>query len=169
LGRISTLLVSSTIGVHVLTWLVVLLLKHNFSSSGPVPPLHAEKHDSYIQKYIATGFKKMIDKQREVESMRKDGSTFPSTLGLAEVFHNGTRLFVGFIKDVSVQKALLVANAEREASDELLYNILPVHIADRLKEDPSHIADQYDNTTILFADIVDFTNRTSKMTPHDGK
>jgi class 3 adenylate cyclase len=63
----------------------------------------------------------------------------------------------------------MVANAQREASDSLLYNILPVHIANRLKQDPSHIADHYDNTTILFADIVGFTDRTSKMTPHDGK
>jgi PAS domain S-box-containing protein len=134
-----------------------------------MPPLHAAKHDSYLEKYIATGFKKMIGKQREVESLRKDGTTFPCTLGLAEVTHNGSRLFVGFVRDVSVQKALMVANAQREASDSLLYNILPVHIANRLKQDPSHIADHYDNTTILFADIVGFTDRTSKMTPHDGK
>ena len=134
-----------------------------------MPPLHAAKHDSYLEKYIATGFKKMIGKQREVESLRKDGTTFPCTLGLAEVNHNGTRLFVGFIKDVTVEKALLIANAERQASDSLLYNILPVHIANRLKQDPSNIADHYENTTILFADIVGFTDRTSQMTPHDGK
>lgn len=134
-----------------------------------MPPLHAAKHDSYIQKYLATGFKKMIGKQREVESLRKDGSTFPCILGLAEVSHNGSKLFVGFVKDVTIQKQLLIANAEREASDTLLYNILPVHIADRLKQDPSHIADHYENTTILFADIVGFTDRTSKMTPHDGE
>ena len=134
-----------------------------------MPSLHAAKHDSYLEKYISTGFKKMLGKQREVESLRKDGTTFPCTLGLAEVYHNGTRLFVGFIKDVTVQKALLIANAEREASDSLLYNILPVHIANRLKQDPSNIADHFENTTILFADIVGFTDRTSKMTPHDGE
>eukprot|EP00804_Cyclotella_cryptica_P022784 CCRYP_005004-RA/>CCRYP_005004-RA protein AED:0.03 eAED:0.03 QI:363/1/1/1/0.26/0.18/16/9071/831 len=132
-----------------------------------MPPLHAAKHDSYIQKYLATGFKKMIGKQREVESLHKDGSTFPCTLGLAEVSHKGSKLFVGFVKDVTIQKELLIANAEREASDTLLYNILPVHIANRLKQDPGHIADHYENTTILFADIVGFTDRTSKMTPHD--
>ncbi|EED91445.1 guanylate or adenylate cyclase, partial [Thalassiosira pseudonana CCMP1335] len=57
--------------------------------------------------------------------------------------------------------------AERQASDSLLFNILPEHIAYRLKQDPSHIADHYDNTTILFADIVGFTDRTSSMSPHD--
>ncbi|KAL7502093.1 hypothetical protein ACHAWX_000454 [Stephanocyclus meneghinianus] len=97
----------------------------------------------------------MIGKEREIEARRRDGSTFPCILGLSEVVTNDTTQFVGFVRD------------EREASDALLFNILPEHIAYRLKADPSHIADQYDNTTILFADIVGFTHRTSKMSPHD--
>ena len=110
----------------------------------------------------------MMGKEREVEARRKDGTTFPCILGLSEVLNNGSRQFVGFIKDVTYQKTLLIAEAEREASDSLLFNILPEHIAHRLKADPGHIADHYDNTTILFADIVGFTDRTSKMSPHDG-
>lgn len=106
---------------------------------------------------------------REVEARRKDGSFFPCTLGISELRKAcGERQFVGFIKDVTVQKSLLIAEAEREASDSLLHNILPEHIAHRLKQDPSHIADHYENTTILFADIVGFTDRTSHMSPHDG-
>ncbi len=62
---------------------------------------------------------------------------------------------------------MLIAEAEREASDNLLHNILPEHIAKRLKQDPSHIADHYENTTILFADIVGFTKKTSSMAPRD--
>lgn len=62
---------------------------------------------------------------------------------------------------------MLIAEAEREASDNLLHNILPEHIAKRLKQDPSHIADHYENTTILFADIVGFTDKTSSMAPRD--
>ena len=94
-----------------------------------------------------------MGKQREVEGKRKDGSKFPCILGLSEVVTDGRTWFVGFVRDVTVQKSLLLAEAEREASDSLLFNILPEHIAHRLKADPSHIADHYDNTTILFADI----------------
>jgi len=60
-----------------------------------------------------------------------------------------------------------MAEAEREAADSLLHNVLPEHIAHRLKVDPGHIADHYDNTTICFADICGFTDRATKMTPHD--
>lgn len=134
-----------------------------------MPEGHASKHDRYMERYIMTGFKKMIGKEREVEARRKDGSTFPCILGLKEVVNKDSRQFVGFIKDVSVQKRLLVAEAEREASDSLLYNILPEHIARRLKQNPSNIADLYSNTTILFADIVGFTSRTNVMSPHDGE
>jgi len=126
-----------------------------------------KKHDIYLQRYCRTGHKKMIGKQRELEARKKDGSLFPCTIGLTEVHHMGSRKFVGFIKDVTVQKSLLIAEAERQASDNLLHNILPEHIAHRLKQDPSHIADHYDNTTILFADIVGFTDKTSRMSPHD--
>jgi hypothetical protein len=94
-------------------------------------------------------------------------TTFPCVLGLSEIDTNdGTKLFVGFLEDITARKSLLIAEAEREASDNLLHNILPEHIAKRLKQDPSHIADHYENTTILFADIVGFTDKTSSMSPH---
>jgi len=132
-----------------------------------MPTVHAENHDDYLKRYLKTGFKKMMGKEREVEARRKDGSTFSCILGMSEVDNGGTKQFVGFIRDVTLQKSLLLAQAEREASDSLLFNILPEHIARRLKQDPSHIADLYNNTTILFADIVGFTDRTSVMSPHD--
>ena len=95
---------------------------------------------------MKTGFKKMIGTQREVEGRKKDGTKFPLILGLAELDSqesNGvtTRQFVGYIRDVTTEKSLLIAEAEREASDSLLHNILPEHIAQRLKIDPRHIAD----------------------------
>ena len=111
----------------------------------------------------------MIGTQREVEARKKDGSSFSCILGIAELKHtDGQRHYVGYIRDVTAQKSLLVAEAKREASDNLLYNILPKHIAERLKEDPSNIADHFENTTILFADIVGFTTRSSTMSPREG-
>jgi len=133
-----------------------------------MPEGHARKHDSYLERYIATGFKKMIGKQREVEARRKDGTCFPCTLGLSELTTcHGERQFVGYLKDVTVQKSLLIAEAERENADSLLHNILPEHIAHRLKQNPGLIADHFDNTTICFADIVGFTDRATLMSPHD--
>ena len=50
-------------------------------------------------------------------------------------------------------------------SDDLLHNILPDEIARRLKTDTAMIADDYEAVSILFADVVDFTPMSSKMTP----
>ncbi|KAL7485174.1 hypothetical protein ACHAW6_010770, partial [Cyclotella cf. meneghiniana] len=148
---------------HVFGWSREEFIGQNINMIMPIG--HAKKHDSYLSRYLQSGFKKMIGLEKEIEARRRDGSTFPCILGLSEVVTNDTTLFVGFVRDVTIRK--LLAEAEREASDALLFNILPEHIAYRLKADPSHIADHYDNTTILFADIVGFTHRTSKMSAYD--
>jgi hypothetical protein len=54
---------------------------------------------------------------------------------------------------------------ERDRSDRLLTNILPVPIADRLKQSHELIADDFDKTTVLFADIVGFTRYTETVSP----
>ncbi len=54
---------------------------------------------------------------------------------------------------------------EQEKSEQLLLNILPKSIADRLKKGESVIADKFDEVTVLFADIVGFSHLTEKMTP----
>ena len=50
-------------------------------------------------------------------------------------------------------------------SDALLLNVLPRSIADRLKRGERVIADHYDEVTILFADVVDFTPFAAHETP----
>jgi adenylate cyclase len=53
--------------------------------------------------------------------------------------------------------------AARRQSDELLLNVLPAPIADRLKAGERVIADHYDQASVLFADIVDFTPLSDAM------
>ena len=38
-----------------------------------MPHEHAHQHDDYLKRYLATGFKRMIGKEREVPAKRKDG------------------------------------------------------------------------------------------------
>ena len=54
---------------------------------------------------------------------------------------------------------------EQAKSETLLLNILPYTIAEKLKQNSSAIAEQYDEVTILFADIVGFTPLAAHMRP----
>ncbi|MEO1068404.1 MAG: adenylate/guanylate cyclase domain-containing protein [Cyanobacteria bacterium J06638_6] len=56
---------------------------------------------------------------------------------------------------------------QRQRSEELLTNVLPLQIAQRLKEHEQAIADQFDAATILFADIVDFSAVAAQLTPRE--
>jgi adenylate cyclase len=61
----------------------------------------------------------------------------------------------------------LAADAE-EQSERLLLNILPESIASRLKAHPSElIVDRFEQASVLFADIVDFTPKCIDMSPKE--
>jgi class 3 adenylate cyclase len=54
---------------------------------------------------------------------------------------------------------------EQERSERLLLNVLPGPIADRLKQGEEVIADDFPEVTVLFVDLVDFTQRSRETTP----
>lgn len=54
---------------------------------------------------------------------------------------------------------------EHEKSESLLLNILPKEIVAILKNENRIIADQFENASILFADIVNFTPMSATLTP----
>jgi len=61
--------------------------------------------------------------------------------------------------------ALGLVRSERERSEALLLNILPKDIVSILKRESRTIADHFDGASILFADVVDFTPMSEKMSP----
>ena len=54
---------------------------------------------------------------------------------------------------------------ERAKSERLLLNVLPKAIAERLKAGQRTIVDSFIDSTVLFADIVDFTRISAKQSP----
>ncbi len=54
---------------------------------------------------------------------------------------------------------------EKERSEQLLLNILPAEIADRLMRTNESPAEHFEEATILFADIVGFTSLSARMDP----
>ena len=55
---------------------------------------------------------------------------------------------------------------EQSRSERLLRNILPGSVADRLKADSGTIADGFPDVTVMFADIVNFTETAEGMSPN---
>jgi adenylate cyclase len=66
-----------------------------------------------------------------------------------------------------LSNALSNIQNEQEKSEKLLLNILPRSIADRLKVSSDCIADGFPEATVLFADIVGFTELSSRLSPQD--
>jgi class 3 adenylate cyclase len=61
------------------------------------------------------------------------------------------------------QHALLAE--EQKKSERVLFNVLPSNIAERLKNSQGLIADGYADVTVMFADLVNFTQLTEQMSP----
>jgi adenylate cyclase len=97
----------------------------------------------------------------------------PSLAASAAAIPMGVQVtfFVLNILGVSVTAYLLLQYAVRERdaalarSDGLLLNVLPRSIAERLKRDPGVIAERYDEVTVLFADVADFTPFAERTSP----
>jgi len=64
-------------------------------------------------------------------------------------------------------KAYALLAVEQEKSDNLLLNVLPKEIADILKSKDQTIADHFKEASILFADLVGFTQLTQSLTPEE--
>lgn len=65
------------------------------------------------------------------------------------------------------QRAEAEARRQREEADRLLHSILPAPIVRRLKQQPGVIADSIDQATVMFADLVGFTELSTRVTPEE--
>lgn len=75
---------------------------HNVSMLMPSP--YREGHDGYLQRYLATGERRIIGIGRVVVGLRKDGETFPMELEVGEFNARAGRFFTGFVRDLTEQQ-----------------------------------------------------------------
>jgi adenylate cyclase len=95
------------------------------------------------------------------EVVRPDGADLPN--GFVRTFD-----VLNIVVVSAVAMVLLITFARgREAAqarvEALLLNVLPADVAQRLQSDPNSIADHFDEVSILFADVVDFTPISSGL------
>lgn len=72
-------------------------------------------------------------------------------------------LFFSFYIHSTFQKAEGLALLEHQKSERLLQNILPVTVIKKLRDNPDLIAEKFDECTVLFSDIVGFTEMSRSM------
>jgi adenylate cyclase len=105
-------------------------------------------------------------------------ATVVLALALSEVVRpNGADLPNGFVRTFDVLNIVVVSlvamvllvtfargrDTAQARVEALLLNVLPAEVAQRLQSDPNSIADHFDDTSILFADVVDFTPLSSRL------
>jgi two-component system, LuxR family, sensor kinase FixL len=69
-----------------------------------MPSPDRERHDGYLERYLATGVPRIIGIGRIVTGLRADGSTFPMALSVGEAHSADQRLFTGFIQDLTERR-----------------------------------------------------------------
>jgi two-component system sensor kinase FixL len=89
----------------------------NVSMFMPAP--HREQHDGYLERYLATGERRIIGIGRIVVGRRKDGTTFPLHLTVGELRTGDKHYFTGFIRDLTDQQ--LTENRLKELQSELTH------------------------------------------------
>jgi adenylate cyclase len=106
----------------------------------------------------------------ESEIFRKDGSRIwvSETLHKVEDSQGNFLYYEGTVHDITEQRSMeMELRKQRQQADRLLVNILPFQIAQRLKAGVRTIAEDLENVTVLFADLVEFTAASRQMTPKE--
>jgi PAS domain S-box-containing protein len=108
----------------------------------------------------------------EFESLvyRKDGTIiWVSEKTRAVRGSTGALLYYeGTLSDVTARKVAREAlRYQQEQTEQLLLNILPEPIAQQLKRYPDTIAESYDAVSVLFADLVGFTEFSARTSPKE--
>jgi two-component system, LuxR family, sensor kinase FixL len=73
------------------------------------------RHDGYMQTYKTTGVRKIIGIGRITVGQRRDGSTFPMELSIGEARTDHSRVFTGFIRDLTRRQEADVRLEELQA------------------------------------------------------
>ncbi len=116
-----------------------------------------------------------IEKQQgEIDLLAKDKALQESIIRQQKILRNATGV-VGILllllagglynRYRYVRKTKKIIEYEKDRSDKLLLNILPVETAEELKEKGTATPKHYEMVSVLFTDFKGFTNIAEKLTP----
>ena len=116
---------------------------------------------------------RLLRKEREAARMREAELRAETALARsataeaeAKALHaENERQVIELEKARELEVAYGLVQQKNEESERLLLNILPASVAERLRKGDSTIADLHADVTILFSDLVGFTDLASRMSP----
>ncbi|MFW5967914.1 MAG: two-component system sensor histidine kinase NtrB, partial [Persicimonas sp.] len=100
-----------------------------------MPSPDRERHDDYLERYHETSERRIMGIGREVEGLRKDGTTFPMELGVSEFWVDGQRFYSGVVRDISKRHQL---REERERAREQLHQAQKMELIGSLTSGIAH-------------------------------
>ena len=77
-----------------------------------IPPEIRSYHELRLKRYLSTGVAKNSGKRIEITAVDRAGRRFPVELSTTELEHDGERIFLGFVRDISERN-----EAERQLRD----------------------------------------------------
>lgn len=136
-------------------------------------PYHSE-HDGYIANYLSTGRGRVIGIGRDVQGRRRDGSTFPMELSVAEISTGEERLFAGVVRDVTERHR--AQDELKEANSRLTEMALYDHLTglpnrrllyDHIAQSMARARRRNESFAVLFIDLDGF-KRVNDELGHDA-
>ena len=127
-----------------------------------MPTPFREEHDAYIRRYLDTGEKRIIGFDRVVTGQRKDGSTFPMKLEVAEMRSGDRRFFTGFIRDLTERQ-----HTERQLQ-ELQTELARLSRLTAMGEMASTLAHEVNQPLTAISNYLQGCNRLLESIDHDN-
>jgi len=69
-----------------------------------MPEPYRSEHNSYLQRYLTTGERKIIGASRELQGRKRDGTLFPLEASVSETRIHNHIIFTGIIQDITKRK-----------------------------------------------------------------
>ncbi len=113
-------------------------------------------HDDYIGRYLDTRQAHIIGTGREVEALRKDGTSVPIELRISEMRLGTGQLFIGTLRDISARKQAERRIMHLATHDPLTDLPNPTLLNDRLEQAIAKAGRRNGKVAVLYLDLDDF-------------